>query len=194
MTLELKISYDESAESAKRLAAILGVEGSDLSARLEQVAGAALEEYELAFSGVRAPSTVRELRELRLRLLYEHLPEGEPTDDQIAELFQMTRPQVGTLIAGTRARFGPQLDQRLRHAAIGALQGASNVDDDTARIVVPDSLARYVRDLVAQTSAPPPDKRRDASRTYDLGRDTVRALCRKLGIEPSSVTALTWDS
>lgn len=193
MALQLTIAFDESTGSAERLAEILGVQGDDLKTRLEEMATAALEEYELAFSGVRSPSTLRELRELRLRLLYEHLPDGQPTDDQIGELFQMTRSQVGTLIAGTRARFGHELSERLKTAAVAALKGATKVNDDTVRIVVADSLARYMRDLVAQTSAPPLEKRRDASRTYDAGRDTVEALCGKLGIDKSLVSALSWS-
>jgi hypothetical protein len=176
-----------------RLAAILGVEGAELDAQLDAIAAAALDEYALAFTGVRSPATVRELRELRLTLLYEHLPAGIPTDEQVGLLFQMTPSQVATLIAGARARFGEQLGTRLRAAAVEALTaGAERVDDDTIRIVVPDSLARYLRELVARTSARPIERRKDASRTYDIGRTTVTVLCRELGIEPQSVTALDW--
>ena len=65
--------------------------------------------------------------------------------------------------------------------------------EDTVRIRVPDSLARYLRDLVSRTAAPPLDKRRDASQTYDLTRSTVSALCRELGVEQTVVRALTWE-
>lgn len=183
------VALDLTAAQQARLEGVLG----DLGEKLPPVAAAALEEYVLAFTGERSPSTLREQRELRLRLLYDHLPAGEPTDEQVGLLFQLTPAQVSTLIAGTRARFGEDLTPRLRAAAIAALQQqAEQVDDDTIRIVVPDSLARYLRELVAQTSAPPPERRKDASRTYDLGRTTVVALCKQLGIDPKAVSALAW--
>lgn len=151
---------------------------------LAGLASAALAEYALAFTGVRSPSTIRELRELRLRLLFEHLPPGRPTDDEIAALFQLTPAQTATLIAGARARFPQELGGRLRDAAVEVLRSARPVDEDVVRIRAPDSLARYLKELVSRTAAPPLDKRRDASQTYDLTRSTVEALYRELGVEP----------
>jgi hypothetical protein len=190
------ITIDPGLDDAQlsRLAEIFGRQDADLDALLGLLAAAALEEYALAFTGERAPGTIREVRELRLRLLYGHLPVGEPTDEQIGRLFQMTPSQVSTLIAGTRARFDVDLGDRLRAAAIEALRTSEHVDEDTVRIVVPDSLARYLRDLVAQTSAPPLERRKDASRTYDLGRTTVVALSRQLGIDPKGISSLDWPA
>lgn len=192
MSSQLTIPFDESIPSAGRVGRIFGVTGKELNERMGQLATASLAEYEQAFSGERFPSTIRELRELRLCLLYEHLPDGLPTDEQIAELFQMTRTQVATLIAGTRARFGPEVEGRMTKAAIVALKGATKVNDDMVRIVVPDSLGRYMNDLVAQTQAPPIEKRRDASQTYDVGRDTIVALCARLALDPKAVKAIDW--
>jgi hypothetical protein len=192
-SLQVELGLDEA--QLARIGAVFGVEGSALDAQLASLAAAALEEYALAFSGTRNPSTIREQRELRLCLLYEHLPAGEPTDEQVSLLFQMTPSQVSTLVAGTRARFEVELAARLRAAAIKALtEGAEPVDEDTIRIVVPDSLARYLRDLVAQTAAAPILKRPDASRTYDIGRNTLAALCARLGIDPTAVAILEWPS
>ncbi len=170
---------DVSADPAQleRLREIVGEDA------LAGVAAAALTEYALAFSGARAPSTMKEQRELRLRLLFEHMPDGRPTDTEVAALFHMTPTQAATLIAGTRARFPRELGGRLREAAIAALEGARPVDDDIVRLRAPDSLARYLKELVARTAAPPLDKRRDASQTYDLTRSTVEALYRELGVE-----------
>jgi hypothetical protein len=192
--MELKLVLDEDSPDAKRVAAIFGVAGDELRKRLEALASAAFEEHMLAYTGTRSPSTMRELRELRLRLLFEHLPAGEPTDTQIAQLFQMTPSQAGTLIAGTRARFGVELGDRLRKAAVDVLTAqAKKVDDNTIRVVVDDSLARYMKDLVNQTNAPPFEKSREAARTYEPKRGTIRALCTQLGIEPKQVTALDWE-
>lgn len=175
-----------------RLRAIFGQDGAEFDATLAQLAAAALTEYALAFTGTRSPASVREQRELRLSLLYGFLPPGKPTDEQIGALFQLTPTQVGTLIAGARARFAAQMDERLRAAAVAVLRDATKVDEDTVRIRVPDSLARYLRDLVARTAAPPLDKRRDASQTYDLSRSTITALSAQLGEDPAAVRALEW--
>jgi hypothetical protein len=182
-----------------RLAEIFGDNGTPLQGkalidRLAQLRAAAFEEYELAFSGSRFPSTIKELRELRLSLLYEHLPDGLPTDDQIGELFQMTRTQVGTLIAGTRARFGPEVEKRVKREAKATLGAATKVDDNTVSVFAADSLAGYLSDLIARTHAPPLDKRRDASQTYYLGRTTIKELCKQLGIEPQqTVKVIKWS-
>jgi len=189
----LQVRHALDGATVARLREIFGASEEALPDLLAQLATAALSEYALAFTGTRNPSAMRELRELRLRLLFDHLPDGLPTDEQIERLFQMTPTQVSTLIAGTRARFDHEVGERLKRAAIVALtEHADRAGDDAIRLVVSDSLARYLRDLVARTSAMPMEKRKDASRTYDVGRDTVEALCGELGIAPSSVTAIDW--
>ncbi len=189
--LEVPLALDPAL--LERLRAVFRVDGDELQAVLGELASAALTEYALAFSGIRSPATMRELRELRLRLLYESLSGDRPTDRQVAEAFQLTPTQATTLIAGTRARFAPELEGAVRRAAVAVLEEARPVDEDTVRIRVPDSLARYLKDLVSRTAAPPLDKRRDASQTYDLTRSTVSALCRELGVEQTVVRALRWE-
>jgi hypothetical protein len=191
--MQLTVNFNEDGADEKRVAEIFDVTGTALQQRMEALAAAAMEEYNLAFSGVRAPSTIKEQRELRLRLLYKHLPAGEPTDTQIGRLFQMTPAQVGTLIAGTRARFDVDVETRLKKAAIDALTNkATKIADDKVRLVVDDSLGRFMRDLVNQTDAPPFEKVRTAARTYEPTKDTLRALCQKLGIDPAQITVLKW--
>ena len=114
----LQVEAGLDAGQVARIASVLAVEGEQLDAQLACIAAAALEEYVLAVSGTRNPSTIREQRELRLRLLYKHLPAGQPTDEQVGLIFQMTQAQVSTLIAGTRARFEVEVAARLRTAAI----------------------------------------------------------------------------
>lgn len=105
----------------------------------------------------------------------------------------MTRTQVGTLIAGTRARFGPEIEKRVKREAKAALEAATKVDDSTVSIFAADSLAGYLNDLIAQTHAPPLDKRRDASQTYYLGRTTIKELCKRLGTDPQqTVKVIKW--
>jgi hypothetical protein len=191
VSLEVTVPLDET--SRRRLGEIFDVRDGDLDEVLSQLAAASLTEYLLAFAGDHAPTSMRELRELRLRLLYRHMSDDLPTDEQVQELFQLTPTQVGTLIAGTRARFSTEIGDRLRAAAVSALtRQATNVDTDTIRLVLPNSLARYMKDLVNTTAAPPLAKRKDASRTYDVGRGTTRALCTRLGVDPTQVTALDW--
>jgi len=189
---------DQLSERIARLAEIFAgddgpLQGAKLKDRLDQLRAAAFAEYELALSGSRFPSTIKELRELRLMLLYEHLPVGLPTDEQIGELFQMTRTQVGTLVAGTRARFGPEIEARVKREATAALEAASKVNENTVRVLAAESLARYLEDLIARTNAPAMEKRKDASRSYDVGRDTVEGLCRQLGVKAAeTVKAIKW--
>jgi hypothetical protein len=193
MTPTIDLSFDAAGDAAKRVAEIFSVSGEELEERMQKLAAAALAEYELAFSGERFPSTMKDLRELRLRLLYDHLPDGEPTDDQVAQLFQLTRTQAGTLIAGTRARFGPDIEGRIKREAKKALSESTKVNKDKVAILAPDSLARYLNDLVAKTHAPPLDKRRDATQTYYVGRTTIEVLCEALGLDPTAVNAIEWS-
>lgn len=195
MTQSIEASFDESGAGAKRIAEIFHVSGEQLRERVQKLAAAALEEYELGLSGERSPSTMKDLRELRLCLLYEHLPDGEPTDEQVAQLFQMTRTQANNLIAGVRARFEPEVEARIKREATRALSAATKVDDNTVSIFAPDSLARYLSDLVHATHAPPLDKRRDASQTYYLRRTTITVLCERLDLDPAkTVSVIKWKT
>ena len=166
-----------------QIAAIFEVDrpGGEFDAIMQALAAAALEEYTLGLSGMRSPGTLREVRELRLRLLYEHLPEGLPTDTQVAQLMQLTPSAARTLIAGTRARYRTQLEKRLSDAAVAALKASSRVDDHTARLVLSDSLAAYLRDLVNPTRTPPLKKSDEVSQTYEIKRSTAQTLGERLG-------------
>jgi hypothetical protein len=164
---------------------------ADFDGILQGLASAALEEYTLAFSGTRAPTTLRELRELRLRLLFEHLPTS-PTDTQVAQLMQLTPAAARTLIAGTRARYRTRLEDRLRAAAVQALKGSTPADEaNTARVVVPDSLAAYLRDLLSDTRTPPLKKSDTISLTWEIKRSAAEALGEKLGFTVDELGGFT---
>lgn len=194
MAKAISVSFEETGARAVRIGAIFGVEGEDLEARMKELAEAALEEYELALSGERFPSTIKELRELRLRLLYEHLPPGLPKDEQIAELFQMTHTQVATLIAGTRARFGSKIEERIQKEVANVLEGAKTINDNVVRVYAPNSLARYMNEVIEVTHAPRMEKRQEASQTYYVRRASIIELCRALGKPTTIVKALKWES
>ena len=183
---ELRVEYDIDEQLLESLGQILGVtDRAALAHELGQLARAALEEYVLAFAGERSPTAVRDMRELRLRLLYKHLPEGMPTDQQVAELFQLTPTQAASLIAGARARYRNELQQRLRAEAWAAIASGEPLDKGEIRIKVSDSLGGYIKDLIRRTTAAQPRKSRDSSRTYDLTRTTREALEKQLGNKPS---------
>lgn len=176
----------------RRLLEIFGVDGvKDPGAALALQTGlarAALAEYLLMATGERNPTTVRDLRELRLQLLAHHLPQHLPSDEQIAELFQLTRTQARTLVSGTRARYRKELGEMLAEAAKGALRNATAVNKDTIRIEASDSLVAYISEIIR--SAAPPTKRMDASHRYDLARATVGELCDLLELPIGEVKAL----
>jgi hypothetical protein len=190
--VSLQVSLELDDAQLGQLAAIFGVARDQLEPHLQRVAAAATEEYVLAFSGARSPGTMSEYRENRLNLLFKHLENPEPTDRQVERLFQRTPAQARTLIAGVRARYETEVAVRLSTAATTALKAATKVDDDTVRIIASDSLAAYLKDLVNTTNAPPLEKRKDASQTYDVLRDTVVALAAALGFDKTDVTALDW--
>jgi hypothetical protein len=176
-------------EEVRRLARVFGLDpGADdvreqLAPWLTALASAATREYILAFTGTRAPGTMRELRELRLRLLYDNLEGDAPTDAQVAQLFGLTPSQARNLIAGTRARYRPELERTMSSRSIAALKKSTRVDDRTARVVMSDSLAVYLGDLISETQAPPLEKVKDASSTYDIKKSTATALGKRLGFE-----------
>jgi hypothetical protein len=192
LAVDLTLSVELDAAQLKQLAAIFGVPSADLDDRLSRLAAAAIEEYVTAFNGARSPRTMAEFRENRLNLLFKHLDEPEPTDRQVERLFQRTPAQARTLIAGVRARYEAEIATRLDAAATATLKTAAKVGDDTVRIVARDSLASYLKDLVNTTEAPPLEKRKDASQTYDVLRDTIVALAGILGFDKTDVTALDW--
>jgi hypothetical protein len=98
-------------DELEQIAAIfaLNATSQEFAAVLQRLATAALQEHLLAFSGPRAPSTLRETRELRLRLLLERLG-GDLSDAQVAQLRQLTPSAARSLIAGTRARYSVHPD------------------------------------------------------------------------------------
>jgi len=197
-SLRLTVGVELEEQERARLAAIFGSDDDALQSTLAQLAAAAIREYVLAFTGEPAPATLRGVRELRLALLCRHLRplrvaaprkngrrlEHRPTDRQVEQLFQMTPTQAINLIAGSRARYPELLELRLRAEAKEALLSGTKEENDqrlqVLRIKASDSLARFLKELVARTTAPPLEKRRDASQTYDVLLDTVNELNRLL--------------
>jgi hypothetical protein len=176
----------------RRLYEIFGIDSisePERASKLQSgIAQAALAEYLLLLTGERSPSTMRDLRELRLRLLARHLPEQLPSDEQIADIFKLTRTQASTLVNGTRARYRQEFAAMLNEAAKKALKGAQKVNDNTVRIEASASLAAYLEETIR--SGAPPAKRTDAARQYNLVRATVEELCGVLGLPVEEVKAL----
>jgi hypothetical protein len=54
-------------------------------------------------------------------------------------------------------------------------------DEDTARVVLSDSLAAYLRDLAAETRTPPLRKSEAISLTWEIKRSTAEELGKRLG-------------
>jgi len=195
-TIQIQVTATVTVQDAQTICEVFGVEAGEELAEaahphLAGLAKAALAEYLIVAAGRQYPSSVRDLRELRLRLLASHLPGGLPTDAQVAQLFQLTSSQARTLVAGARARYRRDIGRILEARAKDALRSAPQGDDgDHIRITAPDTLARYMEDLVATTTAPPPSKRSDASQLYEVQRATVNALCDLLGLDVSEVKGL----
>jgi len=187
-----QITIEVPEDELQRLLEIFGadrVADPDGAKALEEgFASSAIAEYLLMATGERNPTTVRDLRELRLKLLALHLPQQLPSDRQIAELFQLTPTQTRTLVSGTRARYRQELREVLAEVARQALRDATKVNNNMIRIVASDSLFAYLSELIS--SAAPPTKRTDASHQYDLTRATVKELCEALDLPIAEVKAL----
>lgn len=185
----VEVEFKEGSEEARRIANVFELSGEALRQRMKALAAAAFDEYQLEMSGLRSISTIREQRELRLYLLYKHIGLAHLADTQVGELFQFTRTQVGTLIAGTWARFRPELEDQLRDTVEEVLKVKSGWKDNDRVFdaVMPDSVAKFVRDVIAQTKSPPMEKSREVGQTYELQRETVEALCEQLEIDPTGV-------
>jgi hypothetical protein len=181
-TTTVDVSVNVTEAEVTRIATIFGIDpnGDDFNKRLQAIGTAALEEYMLAFAGTRSPSTIREMRELRLQLLYSHLGDLAPTDTQVAQLFELTPTQARNLIAGTRARYRSQLEETLSARAVKALKNSTYVEEDLARVRLSGSVASYLRDIISETEAPGLMKNRDASSTYDIQRSTAEELAKHL--------------
>jgi hypothetical protein len=190
MAQTLEITFDDDNGEGLRIAGILGGEGERRTERLQGFVEAAVEEYSLTMSGRKAVTGVSGQRELRLYLLYKHLdPVGGLSDRQVEELFQLTRSQARTLIAGTWARYREELQEQLSAAVEKALKHEEAKWDERKHLLIrlPGSLAKYVREVVDETNAPPVDKVREVAGTYDLSEDTVSALCAQLGIPTEGI-------
>lgn len=149
---------------------------------LEGLVKAATDEYLLYVSGERVPGGVRDLRELRLRLLGQRLPSGLPSDTEVAALFHLTTSQARNLLAGTRARYPDEFASLFVEAARTALRKAEKIDKSTFRITASKPLAAFIDDLLSESVARPPERLQDASGRYDLARSTAEDLCAALGL------------
>jgi hypothetical protein len=155
------------------------------------LAHAAFTEYALQASGERVPGGVRDLRELRLRLLAEHLPGGLPRDGPIAQFFHLTSVQARNLVNGARARYPAELAAGMKRAAIDALRRSDRGDANTIRITASNSLAAYLTDIVVTDSnAAAPAPRKDGSNRWDVTRTAAGVLCARLGIDVADVAGL----
>ncbi len=184
---DLTISFEERPEELDRLGEIFDVSGEDLTVRLAALAAAAFEAYRIELSGVRSISTLRENRELRLCLLYKYLPAGEPTDVQIGQLFQLTPTQVANLVAGTWARFRPELEEQVAEAIKRSFEAGVRLKEknhpDKFRLRLPDSLARSLRDVIGQTNLSQLRKVPGVGQTYDLQEKSAFLLCDRFKID-----------
>jgi hypothetical protein len=192
--MEIHVRLDLDDVAVERLVASFGPtvnpgqsQEQALAAVAEGVARAAFEEYVLYLTGARVPAGIRDLRELRLRLLSKHLPDGVPRDVQVAALFHLTGSQARNLLAGTRARYPDDFETLFKETAKVALRGAEKLENGRIRITMSRSLAAFIRDLLTESVAPAPTPLTDASGRYDLAPSTVEDLCRRLDLDQDEV-------
>lgn len=190
MSQKLEVTFKDDSPEVGRIREIFEVEGAELMERMQALAAEAFEEYQVEMSGLRSISTMREQREFRLYLLYKHLGKhGGISDAQVGELFQLTRRQVATLINGTWARFRPEMEEHMLGDVKAALEkGSWNKEKNVLKVEISDSMATYIKDVLAETNAPPVETVADVQRTYEITLQSVKALCDELGIASRGIT------
>jgi|GEM_PF-6429340 hypothetical protein len=144
--MNLTLALDEKDDRLRVLARIFDVAPEDLEDLATRLARAALDEHLDVFSGRRTQSGIRDVRELRLCLMYKSLPPGKPTDEQVAALFRLTRTQATNLVSGARARYGSDLTEWLHREALAAIDNGDEPEagKKTLRIEASASLAAYL--------------------------------------------------
>jgi hypothetical protein len=154
------------------------------------LAAASAEEYLRFFNGQR-PSRVRELLELRLALLIEHVWKRVPDELVVAELFSLTLPEARSLIRTTRARHRTTAALSIRAECEEALRNARPGGDGDLLVICSDAVVEHMLAVLRSSGQQPPSPKRDPAGldTWTMATDTFNCLCRILDIEAISVAA-----
>jgi hypothetical protein len=149
--IPVNFNFDLSDDDAAALADTLGCAPGDVGEILQPYAPAALREYIEMFAG-QALTGVSDMRERRLVAILRALPpEGFPTDERIARLFNLTSLQGRALLRTTLSRHRARLKETMEAAArrfIAACEG-----EDGAERVARFPNAVVIEMLNAQLSA-----------------------------------------
>ena len=170
----------------QRLADSFGCTDAQLDERLKQCSDAALAELLDMFLGRKLISRATDFLEYRLLQLIQANVFVVPSDQNVADLFQLTLPQARTLIRNvyTKYRFAPDaaLDEQLKLT----LSRARKVDDarftlsiDSRAIAdaLNDRLLRYggLRRIVLEPGS---------LTRYPIDRASLDTLVKRLGAQP----------
>lgn len=193
-THEVRFKVDLNEEDEARIAAALRVGAADLTATLEQLAAAALDEWLDHALARRIPARVKDGRELRLLHYTLRVNGGQlPSPDQIAGLFHLTSAEARTLYRNTRTRYAFELTQGLVDALSVALSAGKWVEGSDApgyvQIQLDDALVEYAeQQLVARTDKPPERiAKDDRYGMYRVPLSSLRVLCDATGLDFDTV-------
>lgn len=177
--LDLTISLDLSDDEAAAAADTLGCDPADLAQHLQPYGPAALREYVEMLAG-RAMTSVPDLRERRLVAILMALPPADfPTDERIAQLFNLTSAQGRALLRATLSRHRNRLKRVMEAAArrfIAACQGHAGAERE-ARFPNAVVIEMLNGQLATATSPRAPIRRKpDTFDTYVVANGAFNEL------------------
>lgn len=152
--IDLNFSADLSEDESEAIAYTLGCDAQQIAGLLEAYAKAAFREYTEMLSG-QAMISVTDLRERRLVAILLSLPtERFPTDERIAQLFNLTSGQGRALLRAALSRHRNVLKPIMEAAArrfVATCQDAIANDEDEREARFPNAVT--IETLNAQLAA-----------------------------------------
>ena len=188
MELTTTVTLDEKLKPA--LAAILDCKLSQLDARLNKVAEAAVKEYLDMFQGTAVFRRGSDLLENRLLLLIEHALDGKiPDESTVSRLFQTTQTESRSLIRAVISKYQYRLKVQLDETVVATLSSAKP-DNDSSVYTVAISSVSVVNALnltlaTLDAGLKPVSKQRNSVSNYQISASAFSRLCTQYGVKPS---------
>ena len=177
------------ADDRQRLSESLECTDAELDERLKLCSLAALSEHLDMFLGRKLSSAASDFREYRLFKLIEARVFGVPTDQNVADLFQLTLPQARTLIRNVYTKYRFELSAGRDLLLKQTLASAQADPNDEARFFLTigsraiadalnDRLLRYGGGARLTLS-------RGSQTQYTIDKASLSTLVEKLGATPA---------
>jgi len=153
----------------------------ELSAKLERIATASLNEYLDMILGNNLPTRADEMREQRVYYLLKHFfIDRFPTESEICQLFQTTESGSRTLLRNVRAKYKFGVQEHIRNSVRLALSDAKK-NSEGKHYVVTIKSENVLEEMKQSVSRNAPQleqiaKKRNSAGLYTIPADTFDVL------------------